>query len=174
MPPIEIDKFWTCIPPYQTIAAKPNELINKTVGKKSADNQAARYPALYISLVSSPNSFKFSSSRPKALITRTPVIFSLYAPVIFELIFLTLRYCTIIFLLKIESFNGDDAFTLEGLIEKFEDLEIDTITEIMEIYDDHKFKVNDVNEIECDCGHKMKFEFDELPGFFPDSWFKFE
>ena len=36
--------------------------------------------------VSSPNSCMFSCSRPRALTTRTPVIFSLYAPVIREFI----------------------------------------------------------------------------------------
>ena len=39
------------------------------------------------------NSLRFSCSRPSALTTRTPVIFSLYAPVILELILRTGGYC---------------------------------------------------------------------------------
>lgn len=75
------------------------------------------------------------------------------------------------FLLKIESFNDDDTLTLEQLEEKLEELDIDVLENILEIYEDHKFKINDLNEVQCECGNKMLFEFDELPGFFPENWF---
>lgn len=76
------------------------------------------------------------------------------------------------FLMRIESFNGDSAFTLETLMEKFDDLDLDILEEIMAIYEASRFKVQDENEVVCPhCGHAETFIFDELPGFFPDSWF---
>ena len=76
------------------------------------------------------------------------------------------------FLLRIEEFNSDRTFTLEKLIDIIDNLDIDILTEILEIYEDHKFKIDDINVIECDCGFSEKYEFDELPGFFPESWFE--
>ena len=36
-----------------------------------------------------------------------------------------------------------------------------------------KFKIDDVAEIECKkCSNTVKYSFDEIPGFFPPSWFK--
>lgn len=76
------------------------------------------------------------------------------------------------FLLRIESINGNDTFTLSELEEMFDEIELDTLEKIMGIYESHRFKVDDVNDVQCECGHTMKFKFDELPGFFPDNWFE--
>ena len=65
-----------------------------TAGRNSADSQAARYDAPYISFVSPVKSARLASSRPSAFTTRTPVMFWLYSPVILELILRTTRYCT--------------------------------------------------------------------------------
>lgn len=75
------------------------------------------------------------------------------------------------FLLRIEEFNGDDAFTLEDLEQKIEDLDIDVLTEVMRQFNDAKFKVDDVNVVTCKCGKEQAYQFDELPGFLPDAWF---
>lgn len=76
------------------------------------------------------------------------------------------------FLFRIEEINGNDAFSLNELEEIVDDIDLDDLEKIMEIYEDHRFKIDDINTVECECGHKMKFQFDELPGFFPDSWFE--
>lgn len=76
------------------------------------------------------------------------------------------------FLMRIETFNDDDAFTMESLVEKFDDLDLDVLEEIMGIFESSKFKVDDRNDVKCpECGHVETFIFDELPGFFPNSWF---
>ena len=76
-------------------------------------------------------------------------------------------------LLRVESFNGNDAFTLDDLIDMFDDLDIDVLTEILEIYESKKFTIDDKNEVQCPaCKDTQVYHFDELPGFFPSSWFE--
>lgn len=73
---------------------------------------------------------------------------------------------------RIESINGNDAFTMDELIDMFDDMDIDTLTKVMEIWEESRFKLDDVSDIECpSCSHVTKFRFDEIPGFFPESWF---
>lgn len=79
------------------------------------------------------------------------------------------------FLLRIDSFNGNDSFTLDDIVDMFDNLEVDELEEILRIWDDAKFKIDDINIITCpneSCNNEMKYIFDELPGFFPDKWFK--
>ncbi len=78
-------------------------------------------------------------------------------------------------LLRVESFNGNNTFTLEELEEKFDDLDLNILTEIITQFDDAKFTVLDENYVTCpECKDKVLFEFDELPNFFPESWFEEE
>jgi len=83
--------YCACRPPYHTIAPRMQAEMICTAGRNKALNQAARYAERYISLVWTPNSCRFASWRPRAFTTRTPVMFSLKAPVILEFIFRTLR-----------------------------------------------------------------------------------
>lgn len=76
------------------------------------------------------------------------------------------------FLFRIASINGNDTFTLSELEEILDNLDIDVLEEVMSIYEEHRFKVQDVNTVTCDCGNEMQFKFDELPGFFPENWFE--
>lgn len=76
-------------------------------------------------------------------------------------------------LLRIESINGNDSYTLEDLVDYFDELDVDVIESIMRKFYENKFTVDDINEIECKkCGKKQQFKFDELPNFFPQSWFE--
>lgn len=76
-------------------------------------------------------------------------------------------------ILRVKSINGDDSFTMESLIDFFDELDVDVIEEIMIKFHNDKFTVDDLNTIECkNCGDKSLFKFDELPNFFPESWFK--
>lgn len=78
-------------------------------------------------------------------------------------------------LMRVSSINNNDGFSLLELEEIIEELDIDVIEEIFNIWEDHRFKLNDINEVECPhCHHKELYKFDELPGFFPDSWFSNE
>ncbi len=76
------------------------------------------------------------------------------------------------FYLRIESINSDDSMTLEEIIELFNEMDIDEFDSIFEQWEDIKFKIDDVAEIECKkCQHTVKYSFDEIPGFFPPAWF---
>lgn len=74
-------------------------------------------------------------------------------------------------LLRVEMFNGDNTFTLESLVEKFDDLDIDILTQIIETFENSKFKVADENMITCPhCKAETLYKFDRLPNFLPDDW----
>lgn len=77
------------------------------------------------------------------------------------------------FLLRIEKFNDNDHFNLEELINLMDNLDVQVLTEIYQIYEDHRFKINDIHSVTCQhCEHQETYQFDELPGFFPESWFQ--
>lgn len=76
------------------------------------------------------------------------------------------------FLLRIESINDNNAFTLDEVLDMFDDLDVDVIDNVMEQWEDIRFKVDDLNTVACKCGHDVEYHFDEIPEFFPTSWFK--
>lgn len=78
------------------------------------------------------------------------------------------------FFLRIESINGNDSFDIDYLIDFFDELDIDVLDDVLGQYNEIRFKVDDINEFVCDCGHTEKFHFDELPEFFPSDWFNEE
>lgn len=74
-------------------------------------------------------------------------------------------------ILRIREFG--DAYTSEEIEEALEDLDIDVLDKILEIYEDRRFKVKDIAKIQCPkCEAQQLYSFDEIPGFFPDEWFK--
>lgn len=76
-------------------------------------------------------------------------------------------------LLRIKSFNGNDSFTLDELVELFDEMDADEYDHIMETFNSHKFTIDDINEVECTkCSNKTNYSFDEIPGFIPESWLK--
>lgn len=83
------------------------------------------------------------------------------------------EYVLIDFLFHINKINDNDTFRFEELIDYFDNLELDIFDEIFDQWDDLKFKIDDISYIECPhCKNKQKYKFDDLPGFFPESWFK--
>lgn len=77
------------------------------------------------------------------------------------------------FYLRIESINGDESMTLEEIVELFNEMNIDEFDSIFERWEDIRFKIDDTSEISCkNCEDKVKYSFDEVPGFFPPAWFK--
>lgn len=76
------------------------------------------------------------------------------------------------FMLRIESFNGDNTFTLAELEEKIDDLDLDILEEILRKYEESIFKVHDINTVKCNCGNELTYKFDSIPEFFPDAWFE--
>ena len=78
------------------------------------------------------------------------------------------------FFLRIKEINGNETFDLEYLIDFFDDLDLDVLDDVLKQYDNIRFKVDDVNDFVCDCGHTESYHFDELPEFFPSEWFNEE
>ena len=77
------------------------------------------------------------------------------------------------FYLRISDIDSNDTLTLEEIVEFFDNMDIDEFDEIFKQWEDIKFKVNDIADIECPmCEKSTKYNFDEIPGFFPGSWFK--
>ena len=70
------------------------------------------------------------------------------------------------------SINGDVTMTFNEIVNYFDEMDIDEFDTILEKYNEMKFTVDNTKEFTCQCGHKQTFEFDEIPGFFPDSWLK--
>lgn len=76
------------------------------------------------------------------------------------------------FLLRIKSFNNNDGLTLEELEAELENLDVDVLDDVMEQWENIRFKIKDINKVTCpSCNHEELYEFDEIPGFIPDSWF---
>jgi len=75
------------------------------------------------------------------------------------------------FILHIKAYNDNDAFNFEEINNIVNDLDVDAFEEIFKKWESMRFKMCNVHDVECEhCQNIMKFEFDDLPGFFPDSW----
>lgn len=76
------------------------------------------------------------------------------------------------FYLRISSINDNDSMSLEEIVQLFNDMDIDEFDNIFEKWENMRFKIDDTAEICCKkCGTAVKYSFDEVPGFFPPSWF---
>ena len=76
------------------------------------------------------------------------------------------------FLYHIHKLNSDDTFSFDELNEYFDDLDVDVVEKIFDKYNNMRFKVDDLSEVECPhCKFKETYQFDDLPGFFPNEWF---
>ena len=77
------------------------------------------------------------------------------------------------FYLRIDSINADDSLSLEEIVDLFNEMDIDEFDSIFDQWEAIRFKIDDVTEISCKkCESTVKYSFDEIPGFFPPSWFK--
>jgi len=77
------------------------------------------------------------------------------------------------FLMHIKELNDSDAFSFDQLIDFFNELEIDTAEGIFNQWDKMQFTLDILHDVECpNCGYLETYEFDFLPGFFPENWFK--
>lgn len=77
------------------------------------------------------------------------------------------------FAFHVKTINKSVDFTLDSLIEKLDDMDTDKLDIILDEYDKQRFMLNREKEFECTaekCKIKQRFEFDEIPGFFPESW----
>jgi len=76
------------------------------------------------------------------------------------------------FLAHIKSINSDTSKSFNELTEYFEDLDTDIFDQILDKWEEMRFKINDKNEVTCShCGFKEDYIFDDIPDFFPKKWF---
>lgn len=77
------------------------------------------------------------------------------------------------FYLRIHSINDEECFSIEEVIKYFNEMDIDEFEEIINQWEEIKFKIDDIFEVKCTkCGEGKKYQFDEIPGFFPNSWYE--
>lgn len=64
--------------------------------------------------------------------------------------------------------NKNDIINIVKLIDE---MDADIADDLVIKWDDIRYKVIIKNEVECpECGSKNKFNFEDLPGFYPSSW----
>ena len=74
------------------------------------------------------------------------------------------------FVLHVSTYNDND-YTFEDMLHIIDELDIDIFEEIFKQWEDMRFKIDTDHIVKCPhCGYEELYEFDVLPGFFPDSW----
>jgi DNA-directed RNA polymerase subunit RPC12/RpoP len=77
------------------------------------------------------------------------------------------------FILHIKSFDDNTGFTFDQMVEKIDDLDVEDFEKVFEKWEEMRFKVDNTYPVKCpNCGSEELYEFDALPGFFPESWEK--
>lgn len=75
------------------------------------------------------------------------------------------------FILHIKTFNNSIDFNAEKILNVINNMNVEEFESIIMQYNDMKFKLNNINIVECPyCNHKETMEFDSIPNFFPISW----
>lgn len=75
------------------------------------------------------------------------------------------------FLLRIKKVNDNDTFDIDYLMDIFDEMDVGELQDVMDKWEDIRFKVNDINKVTCGCGQVEEYSFDEIPEFFPKEWF---
>ncbi len=75
------------------------------------------------------------------------------------------------FILHINAYNDNDGYSFQQLNEIMNELDADVFEKIIVKWEEMRFKLNNIYEVQCPhCNNVELFEFDDLPGFFPESW----
>lgn len=74
-------------------------------------------------------------------------------------------------IVRVNDFEASIKF--EQFMTYFNEMDTDLLDQIVQEYKKQKFMQDNEHECECTfCGTKQKFIFDEIPDFFPKSWFE--
>jgi len=75
------------------------------------------------------------------------------------------------FILHIKSYNQNESLDFDGLNDIINNLDVDAFEDIFAQWEAMRFKVNNIHTVQCPhCKAQETYEFDDLPGFFPESW----
>ena len=70
--------------------------------------------------------------------------------------------------MHVKTIDNDDGYTLEEVINYFEDLDLKDFRAIKEVYDKQRFTVTMHSTVKCThCGNEIEMLFDTLPNFIP-------
>lgn len=76
------------------------------------------------------------------------------------------------FYLRIESINGEECVSISEVIQYFSEMDVDEFERITDQWEEIRFKIDDNVKISCpNCKSETVYKFDEIPGFFPASWY---
>lgn len=76
------------------------------------------------------------------------------------------------FYLRIDTINDEECYSIEEVIKYFSEMDIDEFENIINQWEKIKFKLNDNYSIKCTkCEASTNYQWDEIPGFFPNSWY---
>lgn len=75
------------------------------------------------------------------------------------------------FMLHVKSFNGNDGFTFDTLSEFISEMHVKEFEYVFDKWKEMRVQVDNISPVICPhCEHEEWYEFDALPGFFPQSW----
>jgi hypothetical protein len=74
--------------------------------------------------------------------------------------------------MHIVKIGNDDSMSFSETITFLNNLDTDVLDKIQEEYNKQKFKQDTLYTVKCECGKEQNFIFDEIPNFFPTSWFE--
>ncbi len=74
---------------------------------------------------------------------------------------------------RTKSINSDMSMSFSEVKDYFEDMDIDELDKILDDLYSMMFTVSSKKKLTCkECSKKQEFEFDEIPSFFPESWYR--
>jgi len=72
---------------------------------------------------------------------------------------------------RVKSLNNDNTKSFKDIVAYLEDMDIMEFDDLFEQFSKINFNIDNFYDCECsECKKKTTFEFDEIPGFLPDSW----
>jgi len=72
-----------------------------------------------------------------------------------------------------KAINDNESMSFIEVQDFYDNLDIDEFDKVFDEFSKMYCNIDDVHEVQCkECKRKKKFEFDEIPGFIPDSWLK--
>lgn len=75
------------------------------------------------------------------------------------------------FILHIKSYNDNDGLSFKDLNDIIDNLDVNDFENLYNQWEQMRFKVQGIADVKCPhCSEVEAYEFDDLPGFFPDSW----
>lgn len=74
---------------------------------------------------------------------------------------------------RVKSINENISLSFDEVVNFIDDLDIDEADEVFEQFCEMEFNIDNTKDLTCkSCSKVTTFEFDEIPEFFPSTWFE--